>query len=513
VTSTRAATEARFAWTLTAVYIAVLTVGMYHHELWRDEWQAWMLARDSDSIAEMFHSMRYEGHPAAWYLLLYPFSRLTRSPIAMQTLHALIAAAVVWVVARWSPLSRVQRVLFAFGYFTLYEYGVVSRGYALGALCLFGFCALWPVRRRSYVPLAIALALLAQTSAFGIILLFALGVGIVAEWAIDAELRRSLRNRWLGTAAAAALVIVSVAVSVAQIRPPPDARFTGRPLRGEEAVDVTAAREATLLPARVFIPIPGAENGVPEWGSSAVVDQGMIENVPLYAAAILLALAVAVLRRPVAFVVLVAGTGLLLYFWYAIHVGSLRHHGHLLLLIVAAWWLALDDGPAWKRLPTLADPTLFRVGSVLISMILAVQVAGGIVIYIADLRLPFTMAGHAAATLRAEGADSMLVVGTPTRGATAVAGYLDQPILFLEDLREGTFAVWGEVGRDTPRDSVLARAGRLLTSGTPELLLVSRWSLRSTRHGSVEAVLRGAFTNPLVRDETYHVYRVRHAVP
>ena len=32
---------------ITGLYAAVLATGMAHHELWRDELQAWMLARDS----------------------------------------------------------------------------------------------------------------------------------------------------------------------------------------------------------------------------------------------------------------------------------------------------------------------------------------------------------------------------------------------------------------------------------------------------------------------------------
>ncbi len=36
------------------------------HALWQDEWQAWLLARDSRSLAELFHNLRYEGHPALW---------------------------------------------------------------------------------------------------------------------------------------------------------------------------------------------------------------------------------------------------------------------------------------------------------------------------------------------------------------------------------------------------------------------------------------------------------------
>jgi hypothetical protein len=34
-----------------------------HHEMWRNELQAWLLARDSDSLAELWRNTRYEEHP------------------------------------------------------------------------------------------------------------------------------------------------------------------------------------------------------------------------------------------------------------------------------------------------------------------------------------------------------------------------------------------------------------------------------------------------------------------
>jgi hypothetical protein len=38
------------------------------------------------------------------------------------------AAAGVYVMARHAPLGRAQMILFAAGYFTLFEYGLIARG-------------------------------------------------------------------------------------------------------------------------------------------------------------------------------------------------------------------------------------------------------------------------------------------------------------------------------------------------------------------------------------------------
>ena len=45
------------------------------HEQWRDELQAWIIARDL-SFPKMVYQMRYEGHFVLWSLLLKPFTLL-----------------------------------------------------------------------------------------------------------------------------------------------------------------------------------------------------------------------------------------------------------------------------------------------------------------------------------------------------------------------------------------------------------------------------------------------------
>ena len=80
---------------LTAAYALVLAFGLAHHEMWRDELQAWLPARDSADPADLFANLKYEGHPAPWCLLLMPPTGLTASLVAMQALHLVIASTTV----------------------------------------------------------------------------------------------------------------------------------------------------------------------------------------------------------------------------------------------------------------------------------------------------------------------------------------------------------------------------------------------------------------------------------
>jgi hypothetical protein len=61
-----------FALLVTGAFAIVLLFGMAHHEMWRDELQAWMVAREAHSLGGLLNNMKYEGNPVLpLCLLLY----------------------------------------------------------------------------------------------------------------------------------------------------------------------------------------------------------------------------------------------------------------------------------------------------------------------------------------------------------------------------------------------------------------------------------------------------------
>ncbi|MEW6113407.1 MAG: hypothetical protein AB1664_14845, partial [Thermodesulfobacteriota bacterium] len=58
-------------WVPILVYAIVGLTGIVHHEMWRDELEHWLLARDSTELTDLVRNLRQEGHPAAWHLILF----------------------------------------------------------------------------------------------------------------------------------------------------------------------------------------------------------------------------------------------------------------------------------------------------------------------------------------------------------------------------------------------------------------------------------------------------------
>lgn len=72
---------------LLLVFIILGAIGLAHHEMWRDELEAWLIARDSNSIFALLKNLKYTGHPPLWYFCLYIITRFIQSPWAMQLFH------------------------------------------------------------------------------------------------------------------------------------------------------------------------------------------------------------------------------------------------------------------------------------------------------------------------------------------------------------------------------------------------------------------------------------------
>ena len=76
---------------LLIIYILITCTSIFFHEIWRDEAQAWCLARDLNFI-DLYTQTRIEGHPFLWYLTLFPFTKMHLPVEAMQILSTILAS-------------------------------------------------------------------------------------------------------------------------------------------------------------------------------------------------------------------------------------------------------------------------------------------------------------------------------------------------------------------------------------------------------------------------------------
>ena len=151
-------------WPVLAVflYAAFQLFLLAHHENWRDEAQAWQIAKNLD-LPGLFAQLRYEGHPCLWYLILMPFAKLGLPFVSMNFVSVAVMTGAAWLLMKRSPFGWPVRLALVFGGFYVYYYPVISRSYCLIPLLLAWLAVLYPQRQEKGIWYGAALALLTQT--------------------------------------------------------------------------------------------------------------------------------------------------------------------------------------------------------------------------------------------------------------------------------------------------------------------------------------------------------------
>lgn len=213
-------------------YMAVVAVGIFWHEPWADEGQAWLLARDNGFWHLLFHAIRYEGSPGLWHALLWALARLHVSYTGMRWVSGAIAAAGIYVFLRWSPFPLILRILLPFGFWLAYQDAVVARSYVLFAVIGFSAAAILRdatvtrLTRKKLLALALLLGLMANISAHGFVISFGFALATLAVW------RRQSRTKPIRIAVPAAVLCCFWIFVVATVFPPSDVDFpAGRHLQ------------------------------------------------------------------------------------------------------------------------------------------------------------------------------------------------------------------------------------------------------------------------------------------
>jgi len=498
-----------------AAFLALGMVGLANHEMWRDELEIWLIARDSGSVGQLLHNMGTQGHPAVWYLLNFLLTRLTTNPLAMQLLNLVIGASAVALFFRRAPFSLAQRLLFCFGYFMLFEFTVISRGYGLGLLLIFAFCIRFQERRRLDLTGAAILLLLANTTVYGMII----AAHVVLLVAIQALVDRRHRQPWLDPAwvASLALVLVGVAVGFGHTL------IQGRAM-GPAHVDAYApAHDLTWVASCLSTAIRGAVP-LPDFSLYHFWNSNVLQLLPgssgvflgaLLAVTLLVLATYRFRAKPALSLIFILGSATMLSVTFFVWYGWVRHHGQVFLWYVVCCWLWYglagsnraeeDDSPARWSGPA---------GATLTALLLLQTIAGAHA-YVMDLLHPFSNAKITGQYLSQDEFADVTLVGSIDYSMQPVAAYLDRKFYYPESGEYRTFLDWGPSRRLVPTETVLRDSLKLLKEGRRDVVIVFNFQPGNLEPGETvrlgqDARLRcfARFDGALVPDENYHLCRL-----
>jgi hypothetical protein len=370
-----------------AAQLACLLGVAAHHELWRDEADVWLFARDAAPSAWVSF-LKHSGTPGLWHLLVLPIARSGLPYASILYLNVVIVGVGVAIFLRYARLPLLLKLLFPFGVLPLHEYGVVARSYGLSFTLMMATCAALCARRQRPLVIGVLLALLANTNAHSLVL--AAGLGLF--W-----LLATLRAQPSGAPRIARAVVVGMALAIAGglfaivlLLPPDDPQTALREFRVSRVM-LSALRDA-FFPS--FSRFPGGFLG----------------------GAALVAIVLSLRRQREVFAFALWSSAGLIAFFLGVYPPFLRHAGFLWLAMMAALWL--EERNVSLRVPRRAALLLLFTFSALSHLKAGIQHAG------LDYDESFSGSLDAAEFLRTLDLDAAVVAAHPATTGEAILPYL-----------------------------------------------------------------------------------------
>lgn len=210
---------------ITTLFFVVALLGIYKHEMWRDEYQAWLIARDSHSFIQLYRNCLYEGHPMFWHVVLFGLTSITTNLFALQMLNLLFGTGAVYLFCRYSNFSTLQKVLFSFSYYTLYEYSIITRYHSMTLFMVMLFCTLYKNKRKFLPWMCLILFCLSNTALIDNVLAIALSGILLLDFILHYK-----KEEWKGVskieiAAGGIFVLTGIVLSAIQVMPEKDNLF------------------------------------------------------------------------------------------------------------------------------------------------------------------------------------------------------------------------------------------------------------------------------------------------
>jgi hypothetical protein len=497
----RSTNDRRFAIFLTAIFLAIAIFNVCRHVMWRDETRAWQIAAASPALRDLYHNLRFEGVPMLWYLIVWGSTKVTSNMLAMQIVHAMMAAGVVLTFALAAPFGRWIKALFAFGYFPFFEYATISRNYGLVFLFFLIGAAILSLPKPRPLLLAIVLALLAQTSIWGAAFAGLMMFVAMAQWL-------TFTPRWI---AAATIVLASCVLCYVEASPGPGAWFIIGWGHDMPTLDRLMASVATIY--KGWLPVPLWQRW---WWNSNVLD-GFVPAECLLAILMLLIAVICLRRSRAALLLLLLGVIGQVAFTYHGFRGFTRHHGQLFMVLIVALWLAKRFGgvtkPGW----------IAQRRDLLLAVLLSIHAIVGIGATIVDWIMPFSAGKATAQFISRNTPPDLTLAGVDDYCMSPISAYLGREFYFPQIHDFAPFNTQDDRIRDPITPDLLNDIRTLLVRKDRDVLLVlSGAQVIDKDRASLDFDVPASGTMPAMRfratllrqlldstvpDETYSLYR------
>ena len=177
---------------LVVLYLSLHLFLILHHEAFRDEAQAWTIAKNT-SLSELFADLSIEGHPCLWFLIIRPFANLGMSYRYFGVISLVFMGISAALFLYLAPFGDALKVITLFSFAFCYNSPVMPRTYCVITLLIILLACLWPRRTEKPILYGCLIALLFQSH----IILAGFAGGLVLELFVQWCRKKPRLNRIL----------------------------------------------------------------------------------------------------------------------------------------------------------------------------------------------------------------------------------------------------------------------------------------------------------------------------
>ncbi|AFY59211.1 hypothetical protein Riv7116_6898 [Rivularia sp. PCC 7116] len=513
---------------LIAIFFIVSLIGIINHEMWRDETQAWLIARDSSTLIDLYQNLKYEGHQGLWHLCLFIIAKFTHNPFAMQLFHILIATASVYLIVKFSPFNILQKTFLSFSYFSLFEYNLISRNYNLGLFLVLLFCYLFTSKNRNYIAISSTLAFLANTNIYSLLISLCLTATLMIDL-VDKNFkqknqlnRRQQKYLKIGFI----IIILGISFSIFQLIPVAildTANDINKSVSQSAGEDTVAPKPDLILIIlkrlnysiraifNSYLPIPNFLK-YHFWSDNIMSNFSLMRFSSSFFSLLLLCFSIFIfIQTPKVLLLYLSGTfGIILFTWLKWQ-GTLRHHGNLFILFIACLWISkLSDksdiiSKYFRRITHFSHKYQKKA----IAVILLIQMLSGLYAYSMDLIYPFSKSQAAANFIQKQNLSDKFILADRDTIVSPISAYLDKKIFYLAYDKLGSFFFNPKVKFIQNQSELIEKVENLAANNSRENLLILGYPL-NIKSQILKISLVGQFSNAIVAEENYYIYIIEN---
>jgi hypothetical protein len=491
---------------IVSIYFGLSLFGILHH---------WLLARDSNSLQELFYNSRCDGHPLLWNTLLMFITRFSHDPFYMQLLHITISTIGVIIFLRNAPFTDLFKIFFVFGYYMLYEYNIISRNYAISMLMLFIFCTLYKSTTQNPLRLFIVLAVLANTHVFSLIAATGLAGFTAADYFKSKNANTAVNKKmfFLGLT----VFILAVIASILQIIPPPDHFLFS--YNSDPYLSFKRIGKALSVVFKGFVNLQNFTD-YHFWNTNIFIESS--KKISAIISLIFLLIPFLVLKnkkQPLLFFYFTT-IGIIGFIYFSPLFVAVRHCGFIFIAFIIALWLSAyaEKNDFWfsnkkyRRIFYFTD----RYSSHFVYAVLIIQLVSSGIAYSLDIMLPFSE-GKTVVLYLKENKLSDKTIAIDNQGAgPPVSSYLDKKVFYPATGEYGSFCKWNIIPSALDQTTLFSRIEKIkendfiLVLNEPLFHLTSKISgTQVFANEKMTIFYLAEFDKGIVRNENYWVYDLK----